>query len=73
MRVFDETGRELSRAELLAAAVEASPQARVNVELIDRDGNRITTIGTDLEPALAAQVAGARLIPADEPAQVAPQ
>jgi hypothetical protein len=62
---FDATGREMTPAELRArrAALDLADQPRIVIELLDADGNRVTTLAQPLHPTAAALVASARIIP----------
>jgi hypothetical protein len=62
---FDAAGRQLTRRELLGLA-NASAGARVHIELLDKDGTRITTLAPEFQPEIAALVVAARIMGPDE-------
>lgn len=63
--VFDAGGRQLTRRELLglAAAAEMVP---VRVELLDSNGERVTTFAPEFRPDVAASITAARIMGPDE-------
>lgn len=62
MRVFDETGRELTTIELRAEISRRDDPTPVAVELLDGQSTRVTMVSIPLPPDVAATVARARLV-----------